>query len=958
MLKIVGLLLVFLVEILEKSKCYTTIETNIVDEYVNGYYRDIYIDDELLLRLKSEESGEYIKNALLNGHRIDTIEKLGGSGRIIELIELLKNSKNEQDEEEEKEESNYGYGYELKDSLDKLLLTSRLDNDYHDYLENNESKVSDKKEQLKVKNLELKFRTDLRNIFDIKSQRQYEFGMTVYKLLTGVGSDLKKEKMNLQDKIAEFTNGFYIDKGSENMLKIESPCETINFKELVLIDKINISANGRSLKKSNNDLLKGYPICEVKCVIRELQNKIQWSESINRLSNENINHIKSYNWCNKLMFHNCVDLGIESFELSIMSSEMKSEIEQVKNSIDSKVKTQIENYFLNNVGVLTVPFEFNIVTESLVLNDLLEKNGFVIKRNINNDLIIKYEKISKYSKNIVSLEEILNNVNVKLELDNERKNNFADYNSHKQHSVLLSNKYINKNSSKAPKLNPIENKRLIFNIEHVTIFIQNVLLVLKAKNKINYYLPWYVNKSGVRNMKKKQDELIAALFKEYESLLRLLLRNRYIGKDMFYRMGLFNVYSLISHFKSYNINYVNTGTNNIYYHEKGNFVIDESSYFVVNTRLNYEDQVFITNIYTQNSMFYRFNALSRGNYISEKLKKLEHFKPINEYYTNNSEDVFTANFNDGEYFDDFNYFMGIKYYDENLVNKAIEISRPMKIVDDIKGNLNFNYENIVFQNNMGNYGFNIAFLNYMYQYTLNLDDDIIESTPWWMGWQSQFYPAVSFGLNNKIEGEFSFNEEYKDEDGYEYGKGSERDYFLNLSKRDFNSTLIELPINSDFPISFFDLGSYLPKDIISKEMLESIITEEVEFISPSLKAIDSLLDGRDRKFDLTQLTKEKQQTLISSWKRSDLINDPNNMLFYNHNKLNSKREFSFNPCMLNTFFDNDSSEWFSTCVKKWEIYTILFDHFTLKANRYFKISTFFDVIREVKTALTIQKAIK
>ncbi|KAH7648004.1 hypothetical protein FG379_000787 [Cryptosporidium bovis] len=952
MVKILGLLLL-LVVILKTTKSYTTIETSLVDEYINGYYNNIYIDEELLVHLKNNENDEYIKNLLVNSHRKDVINELGGSEKILELIKLLKDSKNEEEEEEEKVGSIYGYSYELRDNLDKIILTSRLDGNYHNYL-NSKGEINRNSKEIQVTSIKIKFKIDLRNIFDIKNQRKYEFEAIVSKLLKDPSDGLIQERVNVKDKIVEFSNGFYINNGVENLLKIESPMEMITFKELVLIDKINMLIDSTNIKKSNNDLLKGYPVCEIKCVIKELQNKIQWSESISRLSSENISYIKSYNWCNKLIFHNCVDLGIKSFELSIISDKMKKEIEQIRTSIDHKIKSQIENYFLSNLEMLSIPFDFNIIIESIILNVLLEKNSFVIKKNMNNDLIIKYEKISEHSKSIVCLEQILNNVDLKLELGN-KKNNYSSY-ENRQHRVLSSNEYIDSNHE-ISRLSPVKKSKLILNIEHVTIFIQNILLILKTKSKANYYLPWYVNRSGIINIKRKQDEFVGLLFREYELLLRLFMKNKYIGKDMFYRMGLFNIYSLISHFKSYNTNNTNNSVDNIYNRKKSHD-INENGYIIVNTRLNYEDQIFITNIYSQNLMFHKFNINNKGNIRLEKYKKIEYFKPINEYYTQNSENDFSINFNDvEEYFDGIDYLLDINYYERNLINKTIEVSRPIKIVDYIKGNLDFYSENTLFQNNIGNYGFNIAFLNYMYYYTLNLDDNVIDSTPWWMAWQSQFYPPVYFGLDSKIVDELGLNEKYTEEDGYDYNEGNEKSYFSNLSKKIFNSTLIEIPINSDFPISFFDLGSYLPKDIISKGMLESIIMEEVEFINPTFKGIDSLLDGKNRKFDLIQLTKERQQILINSWKRSDLINDPNNMLFYNHNKLSPKTEFTFNPCMLNTFFDNDSSEWFSACVKKWEIYTTLFDHFSLKSNRHFKISTFFDVIKEVKMILYIQKEI-
>ncbi|KAH8583466.1 uncharacterized protein ELE39_000234 [Cryptosporidium sp. chipmunk genotype I] len=986
---------------------------NYIQEYLDKIYleRDlVYFDDEFSTAIENNSSIETsITNNLLKVHKSQVLNNLGGPERLINLMKLL-----ESDIQEEEEEL-IDEGIELKDNFDKVILSSNLDNNYYHYVSEIEGRGFERFDDIGTNRLRISFMEAAKNISIkrmIKSVKEYEFKFKVDEIIDQkhkVIRELDQKEMYkyIPEDFIKYSNGYYLVKKrslKENKtidykysIKIESPMEIIDLKELVLFDEIRVlynknmnfkldnnvsySSKGESnLKHENEDgyeqdedyevieedyeskeeyqkakvaknlLTRSYPVCELKCVIRDLQNRVQWTEKIGKFLNKRENDedrseaniINSYNWCDRLVFHNCIGFELESMEISIMNEKLREKVHLVENILDPMVNGQIEKYF-NNIftDLVSKTLKPNQIGKIISLNEILESNGFIIsknRKNKNNEelLIMKYEKISKFSQNIISLKQILEDTKYKLRINHLNKG-FAVLSS--SYKTLLKEEYQLVNIIK-----PVTKQKFVLDIEQVLILIQNILFVLKYEkaNHSGIFLPWY-NKS-TRNGLTKQSSFINSLFLEYLTLIKLFNRQKFYSKDRFYRFNTFNIYSLISHYKSYETdNYKNKFGKVVY--------SSEIQVFVVNTSLTYYDQARINSVFKGKST-HLINDFDMKIKVSDvsivDLKYLkEYFIPFKYEIEQDDEEIIEGeDFGISESY--FKNAKSIKAY-TGIDHHVIEAPKLIKKFAEIKGNIDFDPNDLVFKNNLSNFGFNIAFINYIYQNSLNLDDSIITSPPWWMVWQSQFYPRLSMVKSAK-EQDISLMEN--------------PDEFL----REMNSTWLELPVNSENPNSFLDLSSFVPKEIISKEILESVILEEVELVNPAGLNKGDLNFSSKNDNNILEIINEKQQFYISKWKKIDVINDPSNLFFYNlfskkqstsvSSNFNSSK-FYFNPCIINIFSEsNNNSEWLANCNAKWKIYSILFEQFTSTINHYLSISTFFNLLNEIKILILIQSQTK
>ncbi|KAK9171163.1 hypothetical protein CmeUKMEL1_07195 [Cryptosporidium meleagridis] len=990
---------------------------NYIQEHLDKIYLEsdlVYVDNDFTLTKENNPSIETnIANNLLKIHKSQILNSLGGSERLIDLIKLLENDK------QEEEEDLIDEGIELKDYFDKIILSSKLDNNYYHYLSEIEGGFehfdSFGTNILKISFTEIVKNKSLNKMN--KGVKEYEFKFKVdriidqeHKLIREL--DEKEISKYISKDFMKYSDGYYLvkkKKMKENNLnsynytiKIESPMEFIDFEELVLLNEIKILYNKKinfkldkdttfnkinrksstnheikdsyendedfeileedynskeeyqKVKVSKNLLTRGYPVCELKCIVRELQNRVQWTEQIGKFFNRNekedsgdkfeTNIIKSYNWCDRLVFHNCIGFELESMEISIFNEKLREKVHFVENILDPMLNGQIEKYF-NNIftDLADKVLEPKQIGKIIVIDEILESNSFVISisrnQKKNGELFnIRFEKISKFSQNLISLRQILENIKYKLKINHLNKGFTVLSSSHK---TLFKEEYPLINVIK-----PITKQKFVLDIEQVLIFVQNILFVLKYEkaNKNGIFLPWY--DKSTRNGLTKQNQFINSLLSEYLTLVKLVNRQKFYSKDRFYRFNIFHIYSLISHYKSYETdNYKNKFGKMVY--------SSEAQVFVINTSLIYYDQARLNNIFKSkiNLLIKDFDIkpeVTGDNILDLKYLK-EYFIPI-KYEIEQEDEEIVYEEEDFDFGINESYFKNFKSIENNTNNDySTEAPRLIKRFSEIKGNMDFDPNDLVFKNNLSNFGFNIAFINYIYQNSLNLDDSIITSPPWWMVWQSQFYPRLSIEKNIK-------------EQDINILENSEE--FL----REMNSTWLELPINSENPNSFLDLGSFLPKEIISKEILESVILEEVELVNPNGLNKGDLNFSNKNDNNILEIINEKQQFYISKWKKIDVINDPNNLFFYNlfsrkqttsSNSNLDSTQFYFNPCIINIFDDsNNNSEWLSNCNAKWKIYSLLFEQFSSTVNNYLSISTFFTLLNEIKILILIQSQIK
>lgn len=991
------------------------LRNDITDDYIQKYLDKVYLERDLVYSEQSldganienvfKESG--LKSSILKTHRNQALNYLGGVERLIDLMELLKSDAQEEDEDSIDE------GVELMDHFDKAILSSNLDSNYYHYISEIEGDGFGKLDDFGTHRLRVSFGEDRIKSDILKRMKSgikvYEFRSKVEKVL-----DLEHKTREFEDKedqrrvengFIRYSSGYYLIKRSKGddvkySIKIESPMEMIDFKELVLLDEINILYRKKSLseqftqdiqsyhsggeyiyekesgyvmdddeymdeeyeeleedygsrveyqsmKAAKHLLTRGYPVCELKCVIKDLQSKVQWTKKVARFLDKNAeeegsvvyNKINASNWCDRLVFHNCMGFELESMEVSIMNQKLREKVNLIENTLDSEANDQIERYF-NNVfkDQPRRVFKTGQIGKIIVLNEILESSGFVISINKKNrdELLMRYEKISKFSQNLVSLKQVLGSTKYKFMISGFSRG-YTVLNSLYRFSTKKEGLLVN-------TIKPITRQTYVLDIEQVMVFMQNILLILKyekANNKNGVFLPWYSR--STKDPLTKQNNFINSLLSEYLTLLRLFNRQKFYSKDRFYRFNTFNIYSLISHYKSFE-----TGS---YENRFGEMVrSSDVRVFVVNTNLAYYDQARINRIFrgkSSHSMsYFEVSTKITNSNIGDFKYLREHFTPlITEMEHDNS----------GEYEDYFHLIErknieNVSYGTGKDTAVVIEIPKPIKKSTEIKGNIEFDSNDLVFQNNLCNFGFNIAFINYIYQSSLNLDDAIISSPPWWMVWQSQFYPRLS--LERSIK-ELDLNSA---EDPEEFAK-------------EMNSTWLELPVNSESSNSFLDLGSFIPKEIISKEILESVIMEEVELVNPTSMQKGDLVHGKNKENNPWDIIKEKQQSYINKWKKIDVINDPNNLFFYNlftkkqslpfsNSNLGNYTKFYFNPCIINIFNEINDSEWLANCNSKWKIYSVLFDRFNSTINHYLSITTFLDLLNEMKILLIIQSQVK
>lgn len=994
------------------------LRNDITDDYIQKYLDNVYLESDLVYSEQSldkakgedasKESG--LESSILRTHRNQALNYLGGVERLIELMELLKSDAQEEDEESLDE------GVELMDHFDKAILSSNLDSNYYHYISEIKGDGFGKLDDFGTHRLRVSFGEE-----EVRSDilKRMESGIKIYEFRTKVerGLDLEHKAGGFEDKeeaecgengFIRYSSGYYLVKRRSKggkikySIKIESPMEMIDFKELVLLDEIQVlyrkknvykqsahdvqsqhsggdyvygKESGReieddeftdeeyedleedynsrveylSMKAAKRFLTVGYPVCELKCVIKDLQSKVQWTERVARLVDKNAggegsivyNKINSNNWCDRLVFHNCMGIELESMEVSIMNHKLREKMHLIENTLDSLANDQIEKYF--NHIFKDLPrnvFKAGQIGKIIVLNEILESSGFIISRNKKNgsELLMRYEKISKFSQNLVSLKQVLGSTKYKFMI-----------NGFNRGYTVLSSLYrfsTKKEGLLANTIRPITRQIFVLDIEQVMVFMQNILFILKyekANNKNGVFLPWYSR--STKDHITKQNDFVKSLLSEYITLLKLFNQQKFYTKDRFYRFNIFNIYSLISHYKSFE-------TDDNYENIFGEIVhSSDIRVFVVNTKLEYYEQANINRIFrvkNNHSLSYFENSTKITSSNIENFKYLrEHFIPLT---TEDEIDYSSGN--------DYDFHLIDSKRMENVNNGTgndtsatmIEVPKPIKKSTEIKGNIEFDPNNLVFQNNLGNFGFNIAFINYVYQSSLNLEDSVITSPPWWMVWQSQFYPRLSLETSIKELDLVS--------------AGSPEEF-----AREMNSTWLELPVNSESQNSFLDLGSFIPKEIISKEILESVIMEEVELVNPTSMQKGDLIHGKNKENNPWDIIKERQQSYINKWKKIDVINDPNNLFFYNlftkrqslpfsNSNIGNYTKFYFNPCIVNIFNEKSDSEWLVNCNSKWKIYSVLFEKFNSTINHYLSITTFLDLLNEMKILLVIQSQVK
>ncbi|KAJ1606020.1 signal peptide-containing protein [Cryptosporidium canis] len=981
------------------------LRNDVIDNFIQEYLDRVYLEKDLV---HFEESPDYqqswgfssssegiLESKILREHRNQALSDLGGTERLIELMELLKSDSLEEEEDNESIDE----GGSLVDHFDRTIMSSNLDSNYYHYLSEIEGDGFGRQDGVGTHKLRVIFEEAggdelLKRMR--RGVRNYKFRSRIEKL----GQlDSQEEAIYGSEGYITYSSGYYLarrrGRGGDGRhepryaIKIESPMEMVDFRELVLLGEIAVyytrlasfkvgkghiqedkSVLNRGddkyvddleeeleedysdrreyqrVKSTRHLLARGYPFCEIKCVVRDLQNRVQWTERIARFEGDQGGEggsvrkskvrvrIANNSWCDRLAFHNCVGFELEYMEVGVMNQRLREKVGLIEDALDSQVSHQIQKFFDRTLQDLSKGlFRPGQIGKIIVLNEILESNCFIISRNRSHggQLLIRYEKVSRFSQNLVSLKQVLGSTRYRLQIGS----GFS-----REYRVLSSS--IHRLPTKRQGVLPdgiraITRQKFVLDIEQVIVFVQKVLSILKderARYKNGVFLPWYDR--STRDPLTKQDRFLNSLTSEYLTLVKLVARQRFYSKERFYRLGTPRIYSLISHYKSFD--------SDTYVSRFGQVVHNsDSRAFVVNTNPSYYDQARIYSVFKRNGhntiRYLGIGAMttSRSNLNSDQ------FKYLDEIHIPQAYDLERGSFEK----DESQWSREARETAHSVDPAFVEISRPVRKSGEVKGNIEFDAGELVFQNNMGNFGFNIAFINYIYQSSLNLEDSLIMSPPWWMVWQSQLYSRLS--LEKSIR---ELDDSLAGNPGELVGET--------------NSTWLELPVNSESPDSFLDLGSFIPKEIISKEILESIIMEEVELVNPaSLKFGDFSSSSVKAKDNALEIIKEKQQSFINQWRRNDVVNDPASIFFYN---LFSKKQGSlypdlgpgapprlhFNPCIANIFGEDSDSEWLANCNSKWIIYSALFEKFSSGANHYLGISTFLDLLGEMRSLLIVQ----
>ncbi|KAJ1606507.1 signal peptide-containing protein [Cryptosporidium canis] len=988
------------------------LRNDVIDNYIQEYLDRVYLERDLV-RLEerpdphqswvfSSSSEGILESKILREHRSQVLSDLGGTERLIELMELLKGDSREEEEEDESIDE----GGSLVDHFDRAILSSNLDSNYYHYLSEIEGDGFGRQDGVGIHQLRVIFE----EIGGDELLKRMRSGLRNYKFRSRIERlgqlDRQEEVRYGSEGFITYSSGYYLarrrgrggDGGHEPkyVIKIESPMEVVDFRELVLLGEIAIYytrlasfkvgkghiqenksvLNGRDdryvedleegmeeeleedygdrreyqrVKSTRHLLARGYPVCEIKCVVRDLQSRVQWTERIARFGGDQEGEggsvreskvrvrIANNSWCDRLAFHNCVGFELESMEVGVMNQRLREKVGLIEDALDSQVSHQIQEFFDRTLQDLSKGlFRPGQIGKIIVLNEILESNSFIISRNRGRggQLLMRYEKVSRLSQNLVSLKQVLGSTRYRLQIGG----GFS-----REYRVLSSSIHrlpIKRQGVLPDGIRAITRQKFVLDIEQVVAFVQKVLSILKderARNKNEVFLPWYG--MSTRDPLTKQDRFLNSLTSEYLTLVKLIARQRFYSKERFYRLGTPRIYSLISHYKSFD-----SGT---YVSRFGQVVHNsDSRAFVVNTNPTYYDQARIYSVFKRNGHnTIRYLGIG-AMVISRSNLNLGQFKYLDEIHIPQAYDLERGSFEE----DESQWSREARETAHSANPAFVEISRPVRRSGEVKGNIEFDASELVFQNNMGNFGFNIAFINYIYQSSLNLEDSLITSPPWWMVWQSQLYSRLS--LEKSI----------RELDGNLAGSPGEL-------VGETNSTWLELPVNSESPDSFLDLGSFIPKEIISKEVLESIIMEEVELVNPaSLQFGDfssSSSSSAKAKDNALEIIKEKQQSFINQWKRNDVVNDPASLFFYN---LFSKKQGSlypdlgpgapprlhFNPCIVSIFGEDSDSEWLANCNSKWRIYSTLFEKFSSGASHYLGISTFLDILGEMRSLLVVQ----
>ncbi|OII77970.1 hypothetical protein cand_037780 [Cryptosporidium andersoni] len=557
------------------SVCYPTVKVGVIDKYINRYLEHTLIDKDLIEDSKHANNYKMKDNFIYKdglqdysdinnvvgwdiGYlywysiRMDNIlQQLAGTrDKLIDLVEYLEESK----KTEELNIEEYFYKSLLKYNSDQIYDGNR-DLEWRKSIFLNQ--------QIETLQYRLRFLSNNMNEKEFQGNflRLDDEITAHYKLLNEESStnsinssslkriDISKGFLTSQ-KILNETKIINQNRNNQNkdettlesLLFIGSPVVSMDFNRLVLVDEIVYRMKPKNYihKIYYSTLKKLYPNCEIRYILRDLKNRLQWKECIikDNIFNLNFSSVKSYKVCDKILFHNCVGLEIKEIYLTVLKDyEKATALWEPPKKLVQLFEAQMQN---DNEDQSTSTYitKMNLST-SIIIHELLEKSAYLIRRDKRtNSLNISLIKASTLSKQFYTLREIVSNPNLRLKLNNKRKiTNRDDIFSVYDGSIKISSD----NNSDNQDFMSIEQ---LIGILRQAIECFRYSSEMSCKNKLSRYFVLSIIDNKVRTF------WYEMLINEYKQFLNLRHFIHYISAEELIKLELFYSLSLISNAES------------------------------------------------------------------------------------------------------------------------------------------------------------------------------------------------------------------------------------------------------------------------------------------------------------------------------------------------------------------------------------------------------------------------
>ncbi|KAL7068460.1 hypothetical protein ACR3K2_10690 [Cryptosporidium serpentis] len=558
------------------SACYPTVKVGIIDKYINRYLEHTLIDKDLIedsrhandYKIKdnfiykdglqdysdiSNVVGWSIEHLYWYSIRMDNIlQQLAGTrDKLIDLVEYLEESK----KAEELNVEEYFYRSLLKHDNDQIYDGNR-DLDWRKSIFLNQQ-IETLQYRLYFLNNNMNNKKCQGNFLKLNDEITVCYKLVNEKNSTNSINSLSLKRIDISKGFLTTIQEILNETILESLLFIGSPVVSMDFNRLVLVDEIVYRMKPKNYihKIYYSSLKKVYPKCEIRCVLRDLKNRLQWKECITKdnIFDLNFSSVKSYKICDKILFHNCVGLEIKEIYLTVLKDyEKATALWEPTKKLVQLFEVQMQN---NNENQLTATHitKMNLST-SIIIHELLEKDAYLIKRNKRtNSLNISLIKASILSKQFYTLREIVSNPNLRLKLNNKREiTNRDDIFSVNDRSIKIS---LDNNSDNQDFMS-IEQ---LIGILKQAIECFRYSSEVSCKNRLSQYFVLSIIDNKVRNFWYKM------LINEYKQVLNLRHFIHYISTEELIKLELFYSLSLIS-----NVESTENENKEIYYESLGN----------------------------------------------------------------------------------------------------------------------------------------------------------------------------------------------------------------------------------------------------------------------------------------------------------------------------------------------------------------------------------------------------